>query len=124
MSGTRIGELNGRWAILLKVTLVAIPCITSLFLASFLPWAIWVTGNIYTSCQLVGVVQAMKADMQSLDTTVDNLPPPEWKARTIKLEEAAIENREAHAEIKVILEQTKVVLANITTKLDTRESNP
>ena len=33
MSGTRIGDMNGRWAMLLKVTLVGIPCLTSLFLA-------------------------------------------------------------------------------------------
>ena len=45
----RIGELNGRWAILLKVTLVAVPAFTTLMLASFLPWAVWVTGNIYRS---------------------------------------------------------------------------
>jgi hypothetical protein len=118
MSGTRIGELNGRWAMLLKFTLVAIPCITSLFLASFLPWAIWVTGNIYTSRQIVEVVQTMKSDLAAINKTVSNLPPPEWKARTIKLEDAAIENRESHAEIKVVLEQNKITLGEIKTKLE------
>ena len=118
MSGTRIGELNGRWAILLKVTLVAIPCITTLFIASFLPWAVWVTGNIYTSRQTAEIVGSMESKVENLNTAVQNLPPPEWKARTIKLEEAAIENREAHAEIKVVLEQNKQTLSEIKAKVE------
>ena len=118
MSGTRIGEMNGRWAMLLKVTLVGIPCLTSLFLASFIPWAVWVTGNIYTSRQIVEVVRSMQAETSAMHETVGNLPPPEWKARILKLEDAAIENKEAHAEIKVILAENRIALSEIKMKLD------
>ena len=115
---TRIGELNGRWAALLKITLVAVPLFTSIALASFLPWAVWVTGNIYTSRQTAEIVGSMESKVDNLNTTVQNLPPPEWKARTIKLEEAAIDNREAHAEIKVTLEQSQLTLEEIKARVN------
>jgi hypothetical protein len=105
---------------LLKATLIAVPCLTSLFIASFLPWAIWVTGNIYTSQQVAEVVSELKIDADAIHVTVENLPPTEWKNRTVKLEEAAMENRESHAEIKVVLEQNKITLGEIKDKLSGR----
>jgi len=113
MSGQRIGELNGRWAMLLKVTLVGIPCLTSLFLASFIPWAVWVTGNIYTSRQIVEVVRTMQSESKAIDTRIDNLPPEEWKARIRVLEEDGKQNLKDHQTIIISLEQIKTAVGAV-----------
>ena len=113
MSGTRIGELNGRWAMLLKVTLVGIPCLTSLFLASFVPWAVWVTGNIYTSRQIVEMVHTMQAESKAVDIRIDNLPPEEWKARIRVLEEDGKQNLKDHQTIIISLEQIKTAVGAV-----------
>ena len=113
MSGTRIGEMNGRWAMLLKVTLVGIPCLTSLFLTSFLPWAIWVTGNIYTSREIVEVVRTMQMEAKAIDIRIDNLPPEEWKARIRVLEEDGKQNLKDHQTIIISLEQIKAAVGAV-----------
>jgi hypothetical protein len=64
----------------------------------------------------------METKVENINTTVQNLPPAEWKARTMKLEEAAIENRESHAEIKVTFEQNKQTLQEIKDKVDSMKS--
>ena len=113
MSGTRIGDMNGRWAMLLKVTLVGIPCLTSLFLASFIPWAVWVTGNIYTSRQIVEVVRTMQLEAKTIDTRIDNLPPEEWKARIRVLEDDSKQNLKDHQMIIISLEQIKTAVGAV-----------
>ena len=113
MTGTRIGEMNGRWAMLLKVTLVSIPCLTSLFLASFIPWAVWVTGNIYTSRQIVEVVRTMQTEAKASDIRIDNLPPEEWKARIRVLEDDSKQNLKDHQMIIISLEQIKTAVGAV-----------
>lgn len=107
---TRIGELNGRWAALLKATLVAVPVITSLFIASFIPWAVWVTGNIYTSQRSTEILQQITSDLNALDARIDVLPSQEWKERVLGLENEAKLNREDHSQIKIGLEQIKAAV--------------
>ena len=109
----RIGELNGRWAILLKVTLVAVPAFTTLMLASFLPWAVWVTGNIYQVQGHSGQIILMMDSLQSINTKVSDLPPEEWKAR-IKITEMEMkQNNIDHTQIKVMLGGIQAKLATI-----------
>jgi hypothetical protein len=103
MSGTPIGELNGRWALLLKATLVAVPLVTSLVTAAFIPWSCWVTRNIYASIELTEAVEVLSSELRDINKEMDNLPPPEWKERIRKLEDSSIQNREDHLEIKLSL---------------------
>ena len=110
MAGPRIGELNGRWAMLLKLTLIAVPVLTTLITAAFLPWAVWVTSNIYASQQTVEIVRQLSVDVHEIEVKVQNLPSAEWKDRIVKLEEASFDNREDHAEIKITLAEIKAVL--------------
>ena len=44
MAGKPIGELNGRWALLFKVTQASLP----LFMAIVIPWCIWVTKTLHS----------------------------------------------------------------------------
>lgn len=41
----RIGELNGPWALLLKMSLAAFPVIMSILI----PWLIWVTSEVFAN---------------------------------------------------------------------------
>lgn len=116
MSGKPIGELNGRWALLLKVTLVTIPVLTTLVTASFLPWAVWVTTNVYTAQQTSNIVAKVADDLDVMDTRIDNLPPAEWRQRITKLEDASLENRDDHTQIKVALAEIKSDVKTIATK--------
>lgn len=43
MTHTKIGELNGRWGILFKITQVLIPIAA----VTLLPWCVWVTSTLY-----------------------------------------------------------------------------
>lgn len=111
MSGPRIGELNGKWAMLLKATLVFVPVLTTVVTAAFLPWAVWVTSNIYTSQAVVLELNKITSRVESMDREIRNLPPQEWRTRIIELEDANVVNREDHAIIKT-------TLAQIAQKLD------
>ena len=110
MTGTNIGELNGRWAVLLKFCLVGVPLIVSIFMASFLPWAVWVTGNIYTSRQTAEIVQQISSDMKAVEDRFDDLPPAEWRDRIRVLENESRQNQKDHAAILIGLEQIKVAV--------------
>lgn len=43
MTPKKVGELNGKWSVLLRVMLVAGPCVLTLLT----PWVVWVTSELY-----------------------------------------------------------------------------
>ena len=107
MTGVRIGELNGRWALLLKTTVVVIPILTALVTAAFLPWSVWVTSNIYTMQNTTAVIDDLVKEAKAVDIRIDALPPDEWRARIRVLEDDAKQNQKDHQVIIVSLEQIK-----------------
>lgn len=81
--GRRIGELNGKWAFLLKITVVCVPL--------SLPWFVWSTSEAFANqsfrnsgerfTQLDGAM--LRADIMSV---IAGLPPPEWRDRIKQVE--------------------------------------
>jgi hypothetical protein len=116
MTGSRIGELNGRWALLLKITLIVVPFITTLVTAAFIPWAVWVTGNIYTSRQTSEMMTQLIADSKAVNIRIDSLPPEEWKARIRVLEDDSRQNLKDHQVIIISLEQIKAAVGAVGIK--------
>ena len=110
MTGTRIGELNGRWALLLKSTLIVIPVLTTLVTAAFLPWSVWVTSSIYASQDNTELIERLMQEAKAVDIRIDNLPPEEWKARIRVLEEDSKQNLKDHQVIIISLEQIKAAV--------------
>jgi len=102
MTQVRIGEVEGRWTFLLKCTLVVIPFLTSLG-----TWAVWVTGNVYTSRQTTELVEKLSREIREQDVKFGTLPPEEWKERIRALERDGKQNLADHASILISLEQIK-----------------
>ena len=113
MNGTRIGEMNGRWALLLKATLVVIPVLTTIATAAFLPWAVWVTSSLYAVQHNSELINQMLAEAKAVDIRIDNLPPEEWKARIRILEDDGKQNLKDHQVIIISLEQIKTAVGAV-----------
>ena len=63
-----IGELNGRWALLLKVNLIAVPVLLSVVIT----WATWVTTRVFavdTWQATATATHATKADLATATAT-------------------------------------------------------
>jgi hypothetical protein len=116
MSGPRIGELNGRWAFLLKITLVAIPTVTTIVTAFFLPWAVWVTNGTYASFATEQAVVRLSGECVEVQDIVRDLPPPEWKERIRNLEDEGKQNFKDHSNIMISLEQIKAAVGAVDPK--------
>lgn len=110
MSGKPIGELNGPWALLLKITLVCIPVFGTAFTAVAIPWVRWQTETAYRSEETRIIVDELAESMTSINRRFADLPPPEWKDRVKLLETDARQNLQDHSDIKISLEQIKAKL--------------
>lgn len=107
MNNKAIGELNGKWALLLKATLICIPVLTTISLASFLPWSVWVTGNVYTACHTLTLVNRNSEDLKDIHSRIEQLPPKDWRDRIVVLENGLLQNNKDHVNILISLEQIK-----------------
>ena len=123
MTQRRIGEMNGRWALLFKFLLVMVPC--------SIPLLVWLTSSAWASndhiareheakCQIEVLIKTHAADMavlrqeiKEIDRRIDELPPLEWKERIKALELDSRQNREDHATIMIGIEQIKAKLGVI-----------
>jgi hypothetical protein len=110
MTGNRIGELNGRWALLLKVTLVAVPVLTTIVVAVFMPWSVWVTDGVYSSRATEQIVVRLSGECVEMKTVIESLPPLEWKERIRELEADSKQNFKDHSSILISLEQIKAAV--------------
>ena len=85
---TRIGELNGRWALLIKVMLATYPIVVSGQLA----WATWVTSNVFhlqpdKPRYTFADAERQHAQMwRAFDARMDALPPDDWRDRILSTE--------------------------------------
>ena len=107
MAQIHVGEIEGRWAFLLKVTLIVMPFLATIVTAAFIPWSVWVTGNIYMSRQTAELVLKLTLDAQQMELKFQQLPPEEWRERIRALEEDGKQNFRDHQAILITLEQIK-----------------
>lgn len=82
--GTVIGEMNGPWALVFRIALATYPLL--------LAWCIWVTVQTFESKAFRehgGRFTTTDAEMmrREFDAKLAALPPAEWKARIIKIED-------------------------------------
>ena len=131
ISDKKIGDLNGKWAAMLKMVLVIIILIVPTFFA----WATWVTNEIFAAkyhrsqtenfgTRLVEletnfkILSRVEAEINKISTKVETLPPPEWRRRIEILEthDAVLDknlntledaNSDGHAKILILLEGIK-----------------
>ena len=106
MTGKPIGQLNGPWALLLKIVLVLVPIIAT----CSIPWIQWQTKEGYASEETRIIVTRLVESVEAINEKFAELPPPEWKERVKILEMDARRNLEDHSDIKVSLEQIKAKL--------------
>jgi hypothetical protein len=135
-SDKKIGDLNGKWAIGLKLVIV----LFFVSIPTFATWATWVTGSIYASNNHICDVYELQHDkritelekyatlpiklereLQRLHDKIDVLPHPEWRRRIELLEtqygesvksvlQVDKKNAEDHQQIFVLLESIKTKL--------------
>ncbi len=94
----RIGDMNGKYAILFKVALWAIP----LMIGIGTPWVIWVTaetfhnryfreqGSRFTPEDNMKSETKLRneflLEIKNLERVISKLPPPEWKQKIHEME--------------------------------------
>jgi hypothetical protein len=110
MSGKPIGDLNGPWALLLKITLVCVPVFGSVFIAVAIPWVRWQTETAYRSEETRVIVDELVDSCTSINKRFADLPPIEWRDRVKLLETDSRQNLQDHSDIKISLEQIKAKL--------------
>ena len=119
----KIGEMNGRWAILFKTVLVVIPVVN----AMFIPWAVWVTTTLWEanfkveqfqqiSNEITRLVDQHQKDsvefrqeLKEIDARLDDAPPAVWKDRILALEADSRRNAEDH--LKILLNQERQIMS-------------
>ncbi len=98
-----IGELNGGWAILLKLSLATFPVFVTLS-AAHASWAsVAIIQNSYFRQLATVEQQDTNQKVAAIQAAINALPPPEWRARV-----AAVEDDQ-----KKLLEQTGRILVEI-----------
>ena len=105
-SPNRIGQLNGPWSVLLRLSLASYPLVLS--------WAVWMTvhqfqdeafrtsGERFTQLDGANLKAELLASVSSLTS-----PPQEWRDRIIKIEGKQDDMMKALARIEVVLEKVQ-----------------
>lgn len=106
----KVGDLNGVWAILLRITLVAVPVVGSIITACGVPWIKWVSDSCHTANQTARIVEKLAIDIEQIRVDMAHMPPEDWRERIRQLEVESRQNRQDHLNIMVSLEQIKTKL--------------
>lgn len=126
----------GRWSLLFRfLTYVVSPALSALFVICFIPWAIWVTRGIFRIEHLESALVETTRDVTELSTTharqiddirtrFEELPPPEWRARIIRLEEFDRQNTADHTQLKIMLQAVMTKVGADATAGQTTFSTP
>jgi hypothetical protein len=112
-SENKIGELNGKWAFMLKVVLMLL----FVSIPTFFAWGTWVTTSIFEQ----------NTAIQRLQDKTTQLPPEDWRRRIEMVEIQTIttsdytrnidkQNSENHAKILILLENIKTKVEMMTSK--------
>jgi hypothetical protein len=131
MTVKRIGEMNGRWAMLFKSALVIIPVVNALFL----PWAVWVTTTLWDANSNVKQFKEvavkidsifeehrrdmdfMRKELKEVDARIDDMPPTVWKAKITQLEVGMEKNSDDHTKLLIGQEKISASIDSIKEKL-------
>lgn len=114
--GESLFDEVGRWSLLFRfLTYVVSPALSALFVICFIPWAIWVTRGVFRIDHLESALVETTRDVTELSTThtrqmddirtkFEDLPPPEWKARILRLEDFDRQNTADHTQMKIMMQ--------------------
>lgn len=106
----------GRWSLLFRfLTYVISPALSALFVICFIPWSIWVTRGVFRIDHLESALTETTRSVTELSTTharqiddirtrFEELPPPEWRARIVRLEDFDRQNTADHTQLKIMLQ--------------------
>jgi hypothetical protein len=110
MTAQRIGEINGRFATLLKFQLCAVPFIGFVLAVILIPLLVWIIGSIndLQSHHIEADIKFKRLDR--LEDVVAELPPDQWERRIILLESLAETNVKDHNSIMIDLVKIKSAL--------------
>ena len=116
MASQPIGQLNGRWAAMLKVTLATYPII----LAAAITWSVWVTCNIFELRAFAQQGPRWTAQDAELQTAIIKewtegrfkveVPPKVVIERLTRLERIADETQKS-------VQHNSIALASLTTSI-------
>jgi len=105
MASQPIGQLNGRWAAMLKVALATYPII----LAAAITWSVWVTCNIFELRASAQIQTAIVKEWVE-DKFRNEVPPKPVTERLVRLERIADETQRS-------VQCNSVSLASLTTSI-------
>lgn len=110
MAKATIGEMNGRWAMVLKMSLIIFP----IFVSFGTGWATWATREImstsytmFTSEDAKSLEVKMHSEIDELSNRIHGMPPDEWRIRVMNLEEDGKESIRQNSKILVELDHIK-----------------
>lgn len=124
--GESLFDEVGRWSLLFRfLTYVVSPALSALFVVCFIPWSIWVTRGIFridhletslveTTRDVTELSATHTRQMDDMRTRFEDLPPAEWKARVLRLEEF---DRQTNAENTADHTQMKIMMQMMLTKM-------
>jgi len=106
-----VGDLNGWWAWLLKLSLVSFP----VFATGIITWATWATSEImaqkyadhFTVADAVRMQDRWDVRLEKIADKVESSPPAEWKKRIEMLEENQRRMIDQYARISTDLDYIK-----------------
>lgn len=113
-----VGAMNGRWAMLLKVSLVCFP----LFATGVTGWASWATMEIlhgkffrefgprFTQGQASSLEAKIERKLDSVKSDILALPPTDWRRRITNLEKDVHQLEE---DTRTVIQQNGQILMQV-----------
>lgn len=120
MTVKKIGEINGRWALLFKGALVLVPL--------SIPLLVWLVSSAWASNDHIGHadqltaqiekileihardMELLRVELKEIDRRLDDMPPSVWRDKITSLEAEMRLNAEDHTQIKVSLSRIEAFL--------------
>ena len=119
----RIGELNGPWAVLLKLTLIILPIFITLTFA----WGTWVTSQIHkldssgaVTAQVLTELRVLSEASHRHEREIASLQS-QFNVRTSARDREMDENRLAHSEIGAKLDRQSEKIDRLAERLASRQ---
>ena len=103
-------ELSAFQDRLFKSLLSAVPIFMALMTTTAVPLSIWLVQNAYMAQATSVLVREIAVELKEQRSTIGDLPPAEWKARIMRLEDAERANVQSHSLILISLEQIKTAI--------------
>ena len=115
-NGLKALELNDWQDRLFKILLLVLPSFIGLLTICIIPLLVWLVQNIYMAQATAVLVREMAVELKEQRVVINELPPKEWQARIMRLEDSERANVQAHSTILVSLERISVKLGVVNDK--------